>query len=259
MIEEMKEIFVESTIDGTIQPNLFYKSEQNNRPLLVGLHTWRYDRFNQVGNMLPLAKRNSWNLLLPEFRGPNSEKNKNSKDACGSVKAKQDIIDAVDYVIQHCEIDTSSILLLGASGGGHMALLMAAYAPKLWKAICSFVPITDVRKWYDENPDYHKAIEACCGNIDDPQFEIECAFRSPINYVDEISRATLKIYSGKWDNIVPCNHGLNIYNEIFNKYPQADVYFDMFDGGHEMLVEDAERWLISRLTRNDIRHTKVTG
>ena len=62
MIQE--EILIKSTLDGTMQPSLFYKSGSKNRPLLVGLHTWSFDRFNQIGNMLPLAEKNDFNLLL---------------------------------------------------------------------------------------------------------------------------------------------------------------------------------------------------
>ena len=159
----MTEIIVKSTIDGSLQPNLFYEAEEKGRPLLVGLHTWSHDRFNQVENMLPLAKKNGWNLLLPEFRGPNLESNPHGIDACGSEKAKQDIIDAVNYIIGNYDIDAENILLLGASGGGHMSLLMAAYRPELWKAVCSFVPITDLAVWNKEADRYRNHIEHCCG------------------------------------------------------------------------------------------------
>ena len=100
--------------------------------------------------MLPLAKKNCWNLLLSEFRGQNTVTNPEGTAACGSEKARQDIIDAVNYVKENYDIDEENILLLGASGGGHMSLLMAAYAPRLWKAVCSFVPITDLAVWHRE-------------------------------------------------------------------------------------------------------------
>ena len=45
---QQREILIKSTMDGTMQPSLFYKSESNEkRPLLVGLHTWSYDRFTR--------------------------------------------------------------------------------------------------------------------------------------------------------------------------------------------------------------------
>ncbi len=255
--EEMTEILVKSSIDGTMQPNLVYISKNENRPLLVGLHTWSYGRFNQAGNMLPLAIKNDWNLLLPEFRGANLRSNPDCKDALGSKKAKQDIVDAVEYVKENYNIDSSKIMLLGASGGGHMALLMAGYMPKMWKAVCSFVPITDVGKWYFENPNYSDGIAACCGEYEDSKDEYD--YRSPVSYVKEIAQATVKIYSGKWDNSVPCHHGLDLYNKIFSEYPEANVYFEMFDGGHEMLIDDAERWLIAHLNDKKDDFVKVTG
>lgn len=253
----MKEILVKSTIDGTMQPNLFYEAEEKHRPLLVGLHTWSHDRFNQVDNMLPLAKKNGWNLLLPEFRGANLETNPIGEEACGSEKAKQDIIDAVNYVIENYDIDEDNILLLGASGGGHMSLLMAGYKPKLWKGVCSFVPITDLGVWYEEAEGYRAGLAHCCGTYT-PDNE-EYAKRSPITYVYEIAKAQVKIFSGKWDKVVPCHHGLDLYNRIFEKHPDAKVYFEMFDGGHQMFIDDAERWFLSHIDESTVSKKEVTG
>ena len=68
----MKEILIRSTLDGSMQPSLYRKSpSEGKRPLLVGLHTWSYDRFNQVNDLLPVAEEYDFNLILPEFRGPN--------------------------------------------------------------------------------------------------------------------------------------------------------------------------------------------
>ena len=83
-----------------MQPSLFYRASTPNRPLLVGLHTWSFDRFNQINNMLPFAEENDFNLLLPDFRGKNRKDNPDDcHKACGSEYAKQDIKDAIDYVI----------------------------------------------------------------------------------------------------------------------------------------------------------------
>lgn len=274
MYDKMQEIWIKSSKDGTMQPSLLYKSESENRPLLVGLHTWSHNRFNQVERMLPLAVRNDWNLLLPEFRGSNLKENPYCREACGSEKAKQDILDGVAYVREHFAIDEKRIMLLGASGGGHMALLMAAYAPKLWRAVCSFVPITDLEKWYRENADYREQIAACCGGAPaehdtnsaqtgeldwNPESAEQYITRSPLHYAGQIAQATVKIYSGKWDPIVPCHHGLDLYNQIFREYPEADVYFEMFDGGHEMLLEEAEKWLTEHINREHRQLERVTG
>ena len=59
---DFKEIYVKSSLDGSDQPSMFYKAEGECRPLLVGLHTWSYDRRNQMDNLLPLAKKHGFSF-----------------------------------------------------------------------------------------------------------------------------------------------------------------------------------------------------
>ena len=244
MQTEMTELQIPSS-DGTLQPSLFYEAAPGS-PLLVGLHTWSYDRFNQVDNMLPLAKKNGWHLLLPEFRGPNLEDNPHCREACGSPLARRDILDAIRFVASHYAIDNGNVLLAGASGGGHMALLVAAEAPEMFRAVCSFVPITDLAAWRTENPGYAGAVDACCGGDEGVMRE-----RSPIAHIGGLAHANIKIFSGKWDGVVPCRQGLDLYTRLTAAHPDAHVYFEVFDGGHEMRLDDAERFFLAQM--------KITG
>lgn len=238
---EQQEIYIKSTLDATLQPSLFFKSKsEEKRPLLVGLHTWSYDRFNQIANMLPVAEKYNFNLLLPEFRGKNTSANPNCRQACGSALAKQDIKDAIDYLIANENVDADNIFLLGLSGGGHMALLMAGMCPEYFKAIGAFVPITDLTKWVKENPHYAPQVLACCENED------EMRKRSPIAYLDTIATSNLKIFHGKYDSVVPVTQSISFFNAIMEKHPTASVYLDIFDGGHEIDMQTAVYWLISQ-------------
>ena len=235
-----------------MQPSLFYKSESaQKRPLLVGLHSWSFDRFNQINNMLPLAEKYVFNLLLPEFRGPNLISNPHCRQACGSPFAKQDIKDAIDHLIAQDLVDKDNIFLLGASGGGHMALLMAGMCPEYFKAIGAFVPITDLRKWREENPRYTPRIDACC------ETEEEMRKRSPITYIDTIAKANVKIFHGKTDPTVPFTHSTTLFNAIMEKHPTARVYLDIFDGRHEMDMQTAAYWIMSQYDPTE--KTLVTG
>ena len=250
---EQRGILVKSSLDGTMQPSLFYKSEsKKNRPLLVGLHTWSQDRFNQISNMLPVAEKYDFNLLLPEFRGSNLLSNPNCRLACGSEYAKQDIKDAIDYLLENEEIDKDNIFLLGLSGGGHVALLMAGMCPEYFKAIGAYVPITELAKWAEESDGYRQHILACCG--DDGE---EMLKRSPISYLDTIAKANLKIFHGKHDPVVPVSHSIRLYNALIQKYPTASVYLDIFDGGHEIDMQTAVYWIMSQY--KNIEKTAITG
>lgn len=247
-----QEILVKSSLDGTMQPSLFYKSaSKEKRPLLVGLHTWSFDRFNQIENMLPLAERWDFNLLLPEFRGKNLDTNPDCAKACGSAYAKQDIMDAIGYVIENGNIDEENIFLLGASGGGHMALLIAGMCPERFKAIGAFVPITDLVVWGQQNEYYQAHVQACCGD------EEEMKKRSPITYLDTIAKANLKIFHGKRDPVVPMSHSLTLFNGILDEHPNARVYLDIFDGGHQMDMQVAAHWIMSQY--DGAKNVQVTG
>lgn len=250
---EQREILIKSSIDGTMQPSLFYKTTSSGkRPLLVGLHTWSYDRFNQINNMLPVAEKYKFNLLLPEFRGSNLISNPNCTFACGSEYAKQDIKDAIDYLLENEDIDKENIFLLGLSGGGHMALLMAGMCPEYFKAICAYVPITNLVDWVGENQGYAPHVLECCQNDTNEMLK-----RSPISYLDNIAKANLKIFHGKKDPVVPVSHSIKLYNALMEKYPDASVYLDIFDGGHEIDMQTAVYWIISQYTK--IKKIQVTG
>ena len=249
---QQQEICIQSSLDGTMQPSLFYQSTTpGKRPLLVGLHTWSFDRFNQIDNMLPFCEKYGFHLLLPEFRGPNLDSNPHCRQACGSDLAKQDIVDAIDYLIENDLADRNNIFLLGLSGGGHMALLMAGMCPEYFKAIGAFVPITDLGKWAEENAHYRPHVLACCGD------EEEMHRRSPIAYADTIAKANLKIFHGKRDPVVPVTHSIALFNAILDQHPEASVYLDIFDGGHEIDMQVAAYWLISQY--DAAQKTLVTG
>lgn len=247
-----REITIKSSLDGTMQPSLFYKSDSaEKRPLLVGLHTWSFDRFNQIDNMLPYAEKYDFNLLMPEFRGPNLPSNPNCNLACGSDFAKQDIKDAIDYAVENENVDSDNIFLLGMSGGGHMALMMAGFCPEYFKAIGAYVPITDMVRWAEDSEKYRPHIIACCGD------ETEMIRRSPVTYIDEIAKANLKIFHGKFDGIVPVTQSIEFYNLMMEKHPKSRVFLDIFDGTHQIDMEEAMYWIISQY--NPKEKTIVTG
>lgn len=247
---EQTEILVKSTLDGTLQPSLLFKAE-GKRPVLVGLHTWSYDRFNQVKNMVPWAEKYNFHLLLPQFRGPNLISNPQCREACASALAKQDIIDAIDYLIAQGIADKENIFLLGSSGGGHMALMMAGYRPEYFKAIGAFVPITDLKVWAEENEKYRPHVLACCED------EEQMLLRSPVSYAETILKANVMIFHGKYDPVVPVSHSLNLFAKLMALDPKARVFLDIFDGGHQLDMPQAMHWILSQYEEKKL--TQVTG
>jgi len=238
------EITVLSTIDGSAEKCLLLTPlGAENAPLVVGLHTWSHDRFNQLEQMKPYCAQRGWSLLLPEFRGPNLVSNSRATEACASEVAIQDVLDAVRHVGREPGFDQSALFLLGGSGGGHMALMLAARAPKLWTGVSSWVPITDLAAWHDENPHYAHHVEACCGGAPgaSPEVARQYAARSPMSYLPQLAEATLSVHHGRFDPVVAYSHSWRLAVEL-ERARAANFFFEIFSGGHDIHYHTAFSW-----------------
>ena len=213
---------IPSSIDGSEQLVIWHCPESAARdvqgqgvPLLVYLHSWS-GGFEQGVSLIGLAKKMGWVLVAPDFRGPN-----NRPEACASELASQDILDAVDYAKKHARIDSSRIILLGGSGGGHMALVMAARAPQVWAGVSAWVPISDLAAWHAESTarktNYAKMLEQSCGGPPSPTTESEYRKRSPLFHLAAAKAVPLDINTGIHDGhtgSVPVSHSLYAFNAL---------------------------------------------
>jgi dipeptidyl aminopeptidase/acylaminoacyl peptidase len=106
--------------------------------------------------------------------------------------AMQDIVDAVNRIQQVRPILRNRIYLLGTSGGGHMALMMAAKYPEIWAAVSVWVPLYSLSEWYAQqvawaNPawDYDEQVATICGGApgSSTAADAEYAARSPSTWL----------------------------------------------------------------------------
>ncbi|MFA7229866.1 MAG: prolyl oligopeptidase family serine peptidase [Victivallaceae bacterium] len=261
MSDNFKEIEVISSLDGSSEKNLLYYPENGkNVPLAVVLHTWSFDRNNQRAVEI-FCRERGWALLLPEFRGPNLPTNPRATQACGSKLARQDVIDAVEFVCANYSIDRGNIFLAGGSGGGHMALMMAAYRPQFWRGVCAWCPITDLALWhnsYVKGTGYAVHVEACCGGAPGESAEINQEYieRSPVSYLNELMNANLYIRHGRGDSVVPYIHTLNLALKL-EEMRHKKLFFEIFDGGHEARHDLSFRWFDALY--NAVETQKLTG
>lgn len=243
-ITGLREILVPSTLDGSAEPSLLYVPEGEHAvPLLVALHTWSYDRFNQLADLLPLCRQRCWALLLPEFRGPNLATNPRVRQTGGSQLAQQDVVDAVRWVASRFPVDPGRTFLLGGSGGGHLALLVAAREPSLWTAVSAWVPITDLTVWHAEQPEYAPHVTACCGGAPGSSAEVDRRYRerSPLLLAERLAGLTLSLHHGRFDTTVAARHSWRLAERL-EALGAPRFFFEIFDGGHEIRFEQALRW-----------------
>ena len=220
---EIDEITITSSLDGQQQKALLYipemSTDEESIALLVGLHTWSGD-FQQKGS-IPMAEwcvRKQWAFVHPNFRGPNWTPN-----ACGSDLAVQDVIDAINHVKQLCSVDETKIHLMGTSGGGHMALLVAGRHPEVFAGVSAWVPITDISAWFYECQaagrryaiDMLRSIGAA--PHDSEQARLSYARRSPLTWLRNADSVSFDINAGIRDGhegSVPISHSFVAFNQL---------------------------------------------
>jgi poly(3-hydroxybutyrate) depolymerase len=226
LVPTLTDIKIKSSVDGSMQPARWFsaaplaQNETLPRPLLVMLHTWsgNYKQGGLSTEAFNQCKKRNWAYIHPDFRGPNR-----TPKACGSKFAIADVIDAVEYAKKHAHIDPKRIYLLGTSGGGHMALLMACKAPKVWAGVSAWVPVTDITAWHAQckkaNRKYWKDIEGAVGGApgSSPEIDAACKARSPLFHLQKAKGVRIDLNVGIHDGhtgSIPITHSLFAFNRL---------------------------------------------
>ena len=222
-----KEIKYQSSADQSEQPAFFYAPvSEKPVPLLVALHTWSGNYKQKYHKAIEQwCIKNGWAYIHPDFRGPN-----NRPEATGSKLVVADIVSAVEYAKKSTQIDGSAIYLIGTSGGGYTALVMAGHHPEIWAGVSAWVPISDLAAWHAQGK-HVEALEKSCGGApgDSSAVDAEYAKRSPITFLSNARGTTLHLHAGIKEKIVPISHSLLAFNEVAaakDRISQEDIdYF----------------------------------
>lgn len=218
-IDGLEEFNLVSTADGAEQPVFWLPPDgDHDQPVLVILHSWSSQYTQHAG--IPYAdwaQENGWAMIAPEFRGKNDD-----ADAVGSALAVQDVADAIDYAVAQPGVDPERVFVVGYSGGGMMALLIAGQHPEKVTAVSAWGPPHDLENFYDfarwNGLGYWDDIRRACGG--DPREEglvqYECATRSPSSYLDTIRGHEIPVFIGQgiWDPYVMRNAAADVYNGL---------------------------------------------
>ncbi len=231
---QARAVRIASSLDGSAQPAYFYAPEEVKKPvpLLVVLHSWSADYRQKSYPQFPKwCAEQGWAYIHPNFRGPNR-----NPQATGSDLAVQDILDAVAYAKKQTKVDERRILLVGASGGGYMSLMMAGRAPDLWAGVSSWVPISDLAAWHVQTKakrlKYYREIEKSCGGAPGKSKEVDEQYhrRSPLTHLPKAKGLVkLDINAGIFDGhkgSVPVSHSLLAFNAVAeeaDRLTQAEI------------------------------------
>ncbi len=251
---KLKELTIPSSYDGARQPLIIgvpesYKEPDDARPLLVGLHSWSAQYTQLTAEFGELCAQYGWLLVLPNFRGPNLTSNPQPQQAGGSLAAQHDIVDAVAYMKQEFSVDETRIYLLGGSGGGHMALLMAGKYPELWGGVCAYCPITSLQEWHAQQNEYAPHIEAVCGGPPGvhPAVNFEYERRSPRTFITNAAATNVRLCHGDKDRCIWPVQSWRTFEKL-RDIPHRMEFFS-WSGGHEMHSAEGCAWLAQQQKR----------
>jgi poly(3-hydroxybutyrate) depolymerase len=263
--DRLHRITVRSSIDDEPQTcRVHIPDGDGRRPMLVFLHSWSSNVEQDNSRWADLAIARGWVVLLPDFRGANTR-----PESCGSALARQDILDAIDWMIDHHAVDTRRIYLAGTSGGGHMSLLMAARHPDKFSAVSAWASISDLRAWWeftskDERFErYARNIEAIAGGAPGAStVDRQLRERSSLPGLANASCLPLDINAGHLDGTtgsVPWRHSVEAFNAIRRTRGACQLDPDTIDLRHRTPDEIYGRDVLFRSTCGAARLTVFDG
>ena len=221
-----KEIKYQSSADQSEQPAMFYAPVSKEPvPLIVALHTWSGNYKQKYHKAIEQwCIKNGWAYIHPRLPG--------AQQSAGCNRSKlvvADIVSAVEYAKKSTQIDHSAIYLVGTSGGGYTALVMAGHHPKIWAGVSAWVPISDLAAWHAQGK-HVEALEQSCGGApgDSRAVDAEYAKRSPITFLSNAKGTTLHLHAGIKEKIVPISHSLLAFNEVAaakDRIPKEDITY----------------------------------
>ncbi len=216
-----------SSADGAVQKAYFYATHSREpKPLVVSLHTWSYN-WEQADSLAELARQLDWNVIHPDFRGPNR-----SVDACLSRKALLDIDDAIDYALAHARVDTENIFVAGVSGGGYATLGAYMALQHRVRAFLAWAAISDLEAWYYQSVArgrrYAQDVLRCTGSGEQLDFRV-ARQRSPLYWpMPRRRESRLEIYAGIRDGYtgsVPISHSILFFNRLARELRRPERQF----------------------------------
>ncbi len=183
----------------TLPPHHDHGSGPPPMVLLVHGGPWSRDRwgFNPLHQLL--ADR-GYSVLSVNFRGSTGfgKAFVNAGNRQWGAAMQDDLIDAVEWAVEHGHADRERVAIMGASYGGYAALSGLAFTPDTFACGISLVGPSNLVTLLESIPPYWQPLRALwrerVGDIESKQGREMLLERSPISRVEDISRPLLLVH-----------------------------------------------------------------
>jgi pimeloyl-ACP methyl ester carboxylesterase len=208
-------ITVKSSIDGTDQDSILVTPSRVTEPKTVAvyLHGWSVTDTDRRPDAEAEAEKRGWYLLTPNMRGPYDH-----VDGCGSKTMQQDVLDAVAFTQSNYGVNAKRVYLVGFSGGGLMAMMLAALHPGTFAAISEWAGTFDMAAWYADHATdrYATGMNKCFGGPPTGSTQLAAIYRdaSPIGHLTPQLQVPLDMNAQKDDPTVADTHSLHAFQAV---------------------------------------------
>lgn len=196
-------------------------------PLVVYVHGRTSDMYEGENTLGEATRSRGWLLASPQLHGrwpypPDPP----GKYAYASLESQYDIIGTVNYMLDHYNVITDRIYLVGYSMGGQIAAVTAAKFPHVFAAVFDNKGPTDMARWYDEQWE-KEWMERECHIAEVPRNPTQNPFcyqrRSGINFASNYIHIPISITHSVSDTLVPIHHSRDLRDAINSYGPDRTV------------------------------------
>jgi pimeloyl-ACP methyl ester carboxylesterase len=217
-------------------------------PLLIGIHGRGGSGMGPMNDLGSEANSRGWLLASPEMHG-NFHTN-HGKYALAWPGAQYDIIDTIEWMVDHYNVDKSRIYIAGGSMGGQTTAMTAAKFPDIFAAATPWKPLTDLTDWYYDLEDLggqsfnlKKIREETGANDNPPETEpdeapFEYQRRSPMEIPRNSRLMPIKMWHDIDDTRVEIYHSRDLKNAINAGSPPIPVILDEILSGEYDCPDD---------------------
>ncbi|MEM7171345.1 MAG: S9 family peptidase, partial [Pseudomonadota bacterium] len=214
-------------------------SDGKNLPMVLAVHggpfwrdSWGYSATDQF-----LANR-GYAVLRVNYRGSTGYGKAFMRAAKREFAGKMhtDLIDGVDWAVEQGIADPEKVAIYGRSYGGYATLVGLTFTPEVFAAGVDIVGVADLATAFETFPAYWKNGLArwylYVGRVENPEDRADMDARSPINFIDNITKPLL-VVQGANDVRVVREHSDRIVAAMEEKGLEVEyIVFD--DEGHSI-------------------------
>ncbi|MGI5219547.1 alpha/beta fold hydrolase [Nocardia sp. CA-290969] len=226
--------------------------------LLVHGGPWYRDSWGYDPEVQLLANR-GYAVLQVDVRGSAGYGKAHTQAAIGQFAGRMhdDLIDALDQVIDQGYTDPDRVAIYGSSYGGYAALVGAAFTPDRFAAAISYTGMSDLVDLVESVvPFARRSVENSylryIGDPDNPRQRADMFARSPITRVDDITAPVLLIH-GANDVRVHRRHSDRIADALRSRGAEVEYLLNEAEG-HWFINPDSNIELYRTLERFLARH-----